>query len=87
MNDRFVKKIGWFASMTAILMFSSFIDQIRLNIGGNPGSVILPIATMINCMAWVCYALFRENKDWPIFACNALGIVVGGVTAITAIIY
>ena len=87
MDESFVKKIGWFASMTAILMFSSYIDQIRLNIDGNSGSVILPIATVINCIAWVCYALFRENKDWPIFVCNALGIVVGGITAITAIIY
>ncbi len=86
MHESHVKKIGWFASMAAIMMFSSYIDQIRLNIEGNPGSVILPIATMINCIAWVCYALLKENKDWPIFACNALGIVVGGVTAVTAII-
>lgn len=87
MNDSFVKKIGWFASMTAIVMFSSYIDQIRLNMEGHPGSVILSIATMINCIAWVCYALLRENKDWPIFVCNALGIVVGAITAVTAIIF
>jgi len=68
-------------------MFSLYIDQIRLNIGGNPGSVILPIATIINYSAWICYALFMENKDWPIFVCNALGIVMGAITAVTAIIY
>lgn len=68
-------------------MFSSYINQIKLNINGNTGSVILPIATILNCITWVCYALFRENKDWLIFVCNALGIVVGGVTVITAIIY
>lgn len=73
--------------MTIILMFSSYINQIKLNINGNTGSVILPIATILNCITWVCYALFRENKDWLIFVCNALGIVVGGVTVITAIIY
>lgn len=87
MNDNNVKKIGWFASMTAIIMFSSYIDQIRLNIDGNTGSIILPIATMINCTAWICYALFKKDKDWPIFVCNALGVIVGGVTAVTAIIY
>ena len=87
MSDSFVKKIGWFASMCAILMFSSYIDQIRLNLEGSPGSVILPIATMVNCISWVCYALLGEKKDWPIFACNALGVVVAGVTAITAIAY
>ena len=73
--------------MTIILMFSSYINQIKLNINGNTGSVILPIATILNCITWVCYALFRENKDWLIFVSNALGIVVGGVTVITAIIY
>ncbi len=87
MNDSFVTKIGWFASMTAIIMYSSYIDQIRLNLAGNHGSVILPIATTINCISWVCYSLFKENKDWPLFVCNALGIVLGAVTTFTAIVY
>jgi uncharacterized protein with PQ loop repeat len=87
MDQNLVQKIGWFASIAAMLMYSSYIDQIRLNIDGNPGSIILPIATVINCTAWICYALLKENKDWPIFVCNILGVVVGGITAITAIIY
>ena len=86
-RDKFIKKIGWFASITTILMFFSYIDQIRLNIGGNPGSIILPIATIINCTAWVCYALLGKTKDWPIFACNALGIMMGLITTVTAIVY
>jgi len=68
-------------------MFSSYIDQIRLNIDGNTGSIILPVATMINCIAWTCYVVVKEKKDWPIFACNILGVVLGGATAITAAIF
>lgn len=85
-QENYVKNIGWFASLTAIIMFSSYIDQIRLNIEGSPGSIILPIATTINCSAWVCYALLGKHKDWPLFSCNALGILAGTTTTITAII-
>ena len=87
MNEILVERIGWFASLMAVVMFTSYIDQIRLNIEGNPGSIILPIATVINCIAWVSYALLKEKKDWPIFACNALGIIVGVATTVTALVY
>ena len=86
-NEDYVIKIGWFASLTAIIMFSSYLDQIRLNIEGHNGSVILPVATIVNCTAWVSYALSRKNKDWPIFACNVVGIIAGVITTITALVY
>lgn len=85
MNEKIVKKIGWFSSFMAILMFSSYIDQIRLNLSGHPGSVILPIATTINCISWSTYAILKEKKDWPLFVCNAIGILFGAATALTAI--
>jgi len=87
MNEKNVQRIGWFASIAAILMFSAYIDQIILNINGQTGSIILPIATTVNCIAWVTYALLKEQKDWPLFTCNILGVVVGVVTAATGIIY
>lgn len=86
LNERIVNRIGWFASLTAMLMFSSYIDQIRLNLEGNTGSVILPMATILNCTAWVSYSLLKSKKDWPIFACNMLGVIVAGATAITAVV-
>lgn len=85
MTEKTVTRIGWFASCMGIVMFSSYIDQIRLNLSGQPGSVILPIATTINGIAWVSYALLKTKKDWPIVACNALGAFLGVVTAATAI--
>jgi len=86
-SESHVIKIGWFASLTAIIMFSSYLDQIRLNIEGHHGSVILPVATIVNCTAWVIYALSRKNRDWPIFVCNAVGLIAGSLTAITALVY
>ena len=87
MKEQNVQKIGWFASITAILMFSAYIDQIILNVNGQTGSIILPIATTINCIAWVSYAVLKEQKDWPIFICNLLGALVGVVTTATGVIY
>jgi uncharacterized protein with PQ loop repeat len=87
MKEKTVEKIGWLASLMAILMFSSYVDQIILNINGETGSILLPITTTVNCMVWVSYALLKAKKDWPIFTCNILGIFVGITTAVTGIIY
>lgn len=84
MDNKIVNRIGWFASVMAIIMFSSYIDQIRLNLSGQPGSIVLPIATTLNGVSWVLYALMKEKKDWPLFICNALGAVLGFITALTA---
>ncbi len=70
----------------AIVMFLSYIDQIRLNVSGTPGSVILPIATAVNCAAWGSYGFFKEGRDWPIIACNALGFLLSITTVVTAVV-
>ncbi len=85
MDEKIVNRIGWFASCMGIVMFSSYIDQIRLNLSGQAGSIVLPIATTVNGISWVAYALLKEKKDWPIFACNLLAIILGLITALTAI--
>jgi len=85
MNERAVNRVGWFAAALAVVMFTSYLDQIRLNLSGNPGSIILPIATAVNCLAWVSYALLKEKKDWPMFSCNAFGVLLGLATALTAV--
>lgn len=87
MRETIVNRIGWFASFMAVLMFASYVDQIRLNINGSPGSVILPFTTTVNCVSWVLYAYLKPKIDWPILFCNSLGAVIGVVTAITAILY
>lgn len=86
MKELSVNKIGWFASCMAIVMYFSYIDQIRLNLSGHPGSLILPIITTINCSAWSVYGLYKSKKDWPIIVCNIPGIFLGLITAITAVI-
>lgn len=84
MKEKHVIKIGWFASIMALVMFFSYIDQITMNLDGNKGSTILPLATMTNCAAWTAYGSLRTKKDWPIIICNIPGVVLGLVTFITS---
>jgi uncharacterized protein with PQ loop repeat len=81
-----IQKIGWVASMMAIAMYASYIDQILLNLAGQKGSFILPVITAINCSAWVLYGSLKPGKDWPIVVCNVPGIILGVITAVTVVI-
>jgi uncharacterized protein with PQ loop repeat len=81
-----VERIGWFAAMMAVAMFVSYIDQIRLNLNGQPGSFILPMVTTVNCSAWIAYAMLKHKVDWPILFCNTVGFVVSIITAVTSIL-
>ena len=42
MKTKTIDMIGWFASIMAIAMYVSYIDQIQRNLGGQPGSIIQP---------------------------------------------
>jgi uncharacterized protein with PQ loop repeat len=85
MNEKMVFWVGWFASIMTILMYSSYIDQIRLNLSGHPGSLILPFTTILNNMSWIAYAVLKEKTDWPIFICSAIGLILAALTFITAL--
>jgi hypothetical protein len=87
MNEKHVIKIGWLASFMGMAMFFSYIDQIRLNIAGHPGSLVLPVVTTVNCTAWIIYGSVKIKRDWPIIVCNIPGILLGIIAAVTAVIY
>lgn len=84
-NDRWIQAVGWAASTAAVLMYLTYIDQIRLNLQGHKGSTILPVATMINCTLWTVYAAARERRDWPMIVANIPGIVLSAVSLVTAL--
>lgn len=86
MSEKIVRKIGWVAAVMTIVMFSSYIDQIRLNLQGSPGSIVLPIATIFNCLSWMSYAVLKEKIDWPILICNLVGVVLAALTVLTFIL-
>jgi len=85
MSERHLARLGWAASIMAMAMYLSYIDQIRLNLSGAKGSLVLPMATILNCVLWLSYGYFREKRDWPIVLANAPGVVLGAAALITAL--
>jgi len=69
-------------------MYLSYVDQILLNVHGQPGSTLQPLATIVNCSLWTAYGYFKPNKrDWPIVMANCPGIVLGAGTLFTALYF
>lgn len=85
MQEKYINYIGWFASIMAIAMYVSYIDQIKMNLTGVRGSFIQPLAATINSIAWASYGYLKPKKDWPMIVCNVTGIVLSGVTFYTAL--
>ena len=85
-KTKFLTILGTVASVTAILMYVSYISTIQGNLNGQKGDWIQPLVAAINCTLWVFYGLLQQPKrDWPIVVANAPGIVFGLAAAITAL--
>ncbi len=85
--EKVIKIIGWMASFMAVAMYVSYIDQIKLNLSGNSGSVVQPVVTVLNCSLWILYASLPKRKDLPLIICNIPGVILGFITAITAVLF
>ncbi len=85
MNQKTVGMIGWIATTTAMLTYFSYLDQIRLNLSGHPGSLLIPVFTIFNCCVWLTYAFFLEKRNWPLLASSLVGLFLGAISAITII--
>ncbi|WP_269082636.1 SemiSWEET family transporter [Sphingomonas sp. Leaf343] len=85
LTERTVMTLGWIATAAPVTMYVSYVDQIRLNLSGEKGSMIQPLATVVNCSLWAAYGFLRHPKrDWPIVLANAPGIVLGALSLATA---
>ena len=82
-SDSFVRWLGWIATATSVLMFVSYLDQIQLNLSGQKGSIIQPLATVVNCGLWTTYGWLR--RDWPVAAGNFPGVILGAIAFVTAL--
>lgn len=85
MSQKQITILGWVATFMSVMMYVSYISQIMNNLSGNKGDFIQPAVAAFNCVLWVCYGLFKEERDIPLAAANAPGIIFGIVTVITAI--
>ena len=61
-KDRFLTILGIVASITAILMYVSYITTIQHNLSGAKGDPIQPLVAAINCTLWVAYGLLKSPR-------------------------
>lgn len=83
--DKFIKYLSWAATITAILMYVSYIPQITSNLNGQKGNPIQPLVAAINGSLWSSYGFFKKPRDYPIVLANFPGIIFGLLTFITSI--
>ncbi len=86
MSEKQMKKVGWIATFMSIMMYVSYIPQILDNLEGHKGNFIQPAVAALNCCLWCYYGFFKEERDIPIVAANIPGIILGIITALTALI-
>ncbi|OGG72692.1 hypothetical protein A3A38_00365 [Candidatus Kaiserbacteria bacterium RIFCSPLOWO2_01_FULL_53_17] len=79
-------RVGWIAFVLSVVLWLSFADQIRLNLSGHKGSLIIPWMVVANCTAWTLYGLWKSPRDWPVALSNMIGIVLGLAAGVTAFI-
>jgi hypothetical protein len=48
-SERALMTLGWIATAASVTMYVFYVDEIRLNLSGEKGSMIQPLATVINC--------------------------------------
>lgn len=78
--------LGTIATITAILMYVSYIPQIYGNLTGDKSGFIQPAVAALNCTLWVLYGFRKEKKDWPVVLANFPGIIFGILTVITSLL-
>ena len=82
MSDKQMKTLGWVATFMSVMMY---VPQIMDNLSGHKGNFIQPLVAAVNCSLWVYYGLFKKERDLPLAAANAPGIIFGLITALTAL--
>ena len=86
MSEKQMKVLGWGSDLHVCYDVCVLLPTIMNNLAGQKGNFIQPLVAAINCSLWVYYGLFKKERDIPLAAANAPGIVFGLVTAITALI-
>lgn len=58
-ETKFIDILSKVATVVAILMYVSYISQIKNNLAGNYGAPLQPLVAALNCTLWCIYAYFK----------------------------
>lgn len=85
LTEKQIRIMASIGMVLAVSMYVTYIPQIQLNLAGQKGTSLQPLAATVNCTLWVIYALFKKERDIPVFVANAPGIVLGLITFLTSL--
>jgi hypothetical protein len=72
--------VGWIGVILGLLMFCTLSDQIRLNLEGHSGSILVPIGMLLNSIAWSSYGFLLPEPNWKIYLPNLVGTFFSLIT-------
>ena len=79
--NTFIGSIG-----AAIGIFVFIIPQIIANLDGAKAQPWQPLFAAVSCLIWVLYGWSKEpKKDWILIVPNAVGVILGSLTFLTAL--
>ena len=85
MNEKQMKILGWVATFMSVMMYVSYFPQSWTTSLVTKETLFNRLSLAINCSLWVYYGLFKKERDLPLTAANAPGIIFGLITALTAL--
>ena len=86
LSEKQTQVLGWIATCMSVAMYVAYIPQIMNNLAGHKGDFIQPLVAALNCSLWVYYGIFKPDRDIPLAAANAPGILFGLASALTALL-
>ena len=68
------------------LYSSPIFPQIIANLDGAKAQPWQPLFAAVSCLIWVLYGWSKEpKKDWILIVPNAVGVILGSLTFLTAL--
>lgn len=82
-----VRIVSELATVMCVLMYVSYISEIRSNLAGNPVSLSQPLTMMLDAILWTGYGWLKKYRDWPLIISNVPGVLFGIVTILTIYVH
>ena len=85
-KKKFNTFIGSIGAAIGIFVFIAYIPQIIANLDGAKAQPWQPLFAAVSCLIWVLYGWSKEpKKDSILIVPNAVGVILGSLTFLTAL--
>lgn len=78
--------VGSIGAFIGVFVFIAYIPQIIANLQGVKAQPFQPLFAAVSFLIWVIYGWTKEpKKDWILIIPNTAGVILGGLTFLTAL--